>query len=641
LPKTIFKLRHLHELNYEGCALLEFPPFAIYTQGLSAIKTYLEDLFTHGEAEITDVSVALLGPSESQKNTLIQLLWPNSTPTTPHPGCFYTRCSKDEKLNTVFTYVNFGKLELHHVAYRSTIKEHFIPVVVIDVDLFKERQAKKLSITSITKDLCFDWLYPLYSVCPRLGKPFLVLISSKDVANEESEKIRGSLNEETEYLMKSTFAVHSNESEQHKFFELRQLLKGCIFNKEDTLLIKNFVSTSPLLDYQSFKDRIHVRSKEYKTVMPCSWEKVRADICDQTEAYRDLSGLKSQFTEVKEWDVVLKYLAGTGKIVWFSTEEFLRNWVFGNIPQITKVFNALFKSDGDTYWKTKVEDICNDFKKCRNTYVDIDKQIREHLDSNPTAKSICRFHREGKLDETLLKELIKWEKLEMPYELVQALIIVFSLAVWSQADECFIFPLFTTDYLELEPFSEEKMQFRFDISSKFQMPHYLANLIVSRVLGSLGQKKSKIARNGLRVDLEEDIFIQVINDRHQRLMIQVFSPIRRISKAWDHLIKVATCIVEIVVCSCRGVRPTFSFYCTSCLWLGKEYPEIIKEPEWFSYKRSMQSEYPLFCKFSKKHDTLKKGICRCTEKRLTAAIDPSKHILIHTTISKLDKGHFT
>ena len=74
IEKEVWYLTELETLECDRCASLEYPPYAVCKQGLSAIQHYLSDTMAAEGIEVTTVPVPVHGYSEAGKSSIKESL---------------------------------------------------------------------------------------------------------------------------------------------------------------------------------------------------------------------------------------------------------------------------------------------------------------------------------------------------------------------------------------------------------------------------------------------------------------------------------------------------------------------------------------------------------------------------------------
>ena len=74
IDEQILKLTNLQHLSCYGCELLEYPPYAVCKQGLSAVQKYFTDLITAKGIELTELPDVIAGKQcEQEKTSLVKV----------------------------------------------------------------------------------------------------------------------------------------------------------------------------------------------------------------------------------------------------------------------------------------------------------------------------------------------------------------------------------------------------------------------------------------------------------------------------------------------------------------------------------------------------------------------------------------
>ena len=75
IDEQILKLTNLQQLLCYGCELLEYPPYGVCNQGLSAVQKYFTDLITAKEIQLNELPDVITGKQCKQwKTSLVKVL---------------------------------------------------------------------------------------------------------------------------------------------------------------------------------------------------------------------------------------------------------------------------------------------------------------------------------------------------------------------------------------------------------------------------------------------------------------------------------------------------------------------------------------------------------------------------------------
>ena len=150
IDEQILKLTNLQLLSCYGCELLEYPPYAVCEQGLSAIQKYFTDLSTAEGKEVTEVPIVIVGQVMSGKTSIVRSIQTGSRQLTFRQSTSVldetTKVFQIEELSldrTQCRIIDFGGHEVYNFGYTLVLREQCVPMVVVNMKEFYTLSAEK------------------------------------------------------------------------------------------------------------------------------------------------------------------------------------------------------------------------------------------------------------------------------------------------------------------------------------------------------------------------------------------------------------------------------------------------------------------------------------------------------------------
>ncbi|XP_067949590.1 malignant fibrous histiocytoma-amplified sequence 1 homolog [Watersipora subatra] len=481
LGSQILSLSNLRYLWLVDCASLQNPPWIVAWQGVSAIQQYYKDL-AGGKEKMISATVAVIGQSRSGKTSLIKTMQKGSrilTENLSSPEQISTKVFNFEKVSfgeRSLYFIDFGGQEIYHHAYRLTLRENCIPVVVVNMDMYvkeSERVGPKMSVRA----LFFDWMAHLYIAHPNMLPPALVL-THKDLLDEE--KFEAGKTKLLQYCngVRNEIRDEENQLEEANFCRIKSFGADTdLFTPERIFEVGREYSD----EFTRLRAQLLEQSQRYVTEVPRLWKQVE-DV---------MSTLKSHFTTFeslldnvhgshgvvkKQLEVIIKYLHLSGKLLWYNDIEGLDQHVFHKISAVTDLLNVLYDHDGDSKWDKRREN----FKSCKfQTGPLCEEEFEE---------SVSQFKATGVISLVLLAYLIKTETAfigDDEQKVALAILSKFRILFGSLSidDSKFIVPHFAQGFQSTLPTTKLDLQFQTDILCKgLALPQYVFHELTVRLL---------------------------------------------------------------------------------------------------------------------------------------------------------------
>lgn len=360
------KTSSIVDISCDGCTALVEPPYFVCQGGIKSINPYYEDL-EQGQHPITLSTVAVIGRKMAGKSSLVKSLIDKSIVRTSRQKkqCVQVKKStiKDEATK-VFCFeklmvsddqgnedsvkvIDFGGDDVYHYAYQLTFRKDCIPLIVVDMEEY-ERMSNQWGRREATRKLIYEWIAQLYLACPDLDDPILVL-THKDVF----VKTRGdlvlyeNLKKELKFTIGELFLEFSkmySSAENIKAFAHSSAKLG-IFREAEICEIRHDEEYNYV--YGKLEKIISERVQKSKVSLPLTWWKIVTDVqdvrkpcCTYDELLDSLQRESSDATT--RFDVILDFMQRAGLILRYPDVTDLRNVIFHNVSEVTKVIALLF-----------------------------------------------------------------------------------------------------------------------------------------------------------------------------------------------------------------------------------------------------------------------------------------------------------
>ena len=172
---NVINLPKLRILNCDSCESLTSPPLEVCTQGLPAMRKYLQDIGKDSKSNMKFIPVTVIGQSMAGKTSLIRSLQEGRRVLTNRSMiCKLDEATKVLKVseasihsNSKLVFHDFGGQAIYHAAYQLSSRSRFVPLLVINVFQF-DQIANDKGLEVACKEVCFEWLSHLFLMCPAI-----------------------------------------------------------------------------------------------------------------------------------------------------------------------------------------------------------------------------------------------------------------------------------------------------------------------------------------------------------------------------------------------------------------------------------------------------------------------------------------
>ncbi|XP_067935178.1 malignant fibrous histiocytoma-amplified sequence 1-like [Watersipora subatra] len=582
IDDAIALLPNLTKLLVQRCDRLEYPPYAVCRQGLSAIKTYFTDLHTAAGSAVAAIPVAIVGNPLSGKTSIVRSLQTSKRCLTFRQESSLldeaTKVFKIEDLDLQSSQVkliDYGGHEVYHMAYQLIIQERCLPLIVVNMQEFSQLLSHR-GPHEATKRVCFDWLSHLYLACPRLGSPLLVLTHLDQLQDGEADLLTSLLLETSESLRAELLEEESQYSSDFKggLREISYLfdVDQAMFNTEEIFTFDNDLDQAS--NIACLKTQIDSRCTAFQIVIPHSWA-LLAEFIEREgdQPYLLLSSIQSEF-ESLDCFVILRYMHNAGKILWFENLTGLSQYIFHRISEITDMIAVLFHHASEDLWK---EDVAK-FTMFSHKGQVIRKHKYETLIQN--------LSESGMLDEALLAHLLHCHT-QFPFDVALQLLKCFYIVhgpIKKDDRETYVVPYFAHNFLDKSWKTDGDIQLRLDIVlAGLTLPKYVYQLMSVAVLNSnLEQFDTLIvAKNGVTVQQEVCATHMVHNYNTKKVTLQVSTSVELLAVSWNRLIITAKKVIQLLFRVWKASHVEVLVYCAHCLFVRDPNPSFEVDPDWF------------------------------------------------------------
>ncbi|XP_067949566.1 malignant fibrous histiocytoma-amplified sequence 1 homolog [Watersipora subatra] len=587
LGSQILSLKNLRDLWLYGCDSLQNPPENVAQQGLSAIQQYYKDL-AGGKEKMMSATVAVIGKSRSGKTSLIKTMQKGSrilTENLSSPEQISTKVFNFEKVSfdeRSLYFTDFGGQEIYHHAYRLTLRENCIPVIVVNMRMYVE-ESDRVGPKESVRALFFDWMAHLYVAHPNMLSPALVL-THKDLfdkeefeaektkllqyCNEVRDEIRNEENrlEVVNFCRIKSFGANTDLFTPEWIFEV-----GCEYSGEFTRL----------------RDQLLEQSQRYAMEVPRLWKQVE-DV---------MSTLKSHFTTFellldkvheshgvvkKQLKVIIKYMHLSGKLLWYNDIKGLDQHVFHKISAVTDLLNVLYDHDGDSKWDKRREN----FKSCKVQSVNL---LEEEFE-----ESVRQFKATGVISLVLLAYLIKTETAFIEDDEQRVALTILSefrilFGSLLPVDSKFIVPHFVQGFQSTLPTRKLDLQFQTDILCKgLALPQYAFHELTVRLLELYFDPYNRpvVKHNGVSIDVDNSQVHFTHDAKAGKITASVAFNVEEFHEAWNYLKKTVNVAIKHLRETWRATPLVCIFYCAHCRLTGQQHPEKVVNPSWSLLSRT-------------------------------------------------------
>ena len=584
IESDVTQLDQLTSLNCTNNESLEYPPYAVCEEGLSAVNQYFQDIVSTEGVTLTEVPVAVLGQVLSGKTSLVQSLQQGKRKLT-----FRQEASPLDETTKVFQFeelslpsstvklVDYGGHEVYHLAYQLVIRERCIPLIVVNLDEFR-RLAEMNGAREAARRVCFDWLSHLYLACPRLGAPILALTHVDKFSDNDYMLYKTEFLSEVELiradLLEEDFECSANSAENFCSIKHIANLDTSIFSSEDVFEFSNDLDNTSSIEL--LKNNLDTRCKEYFVTIPNIWNQVGLFVENQKEeAYILLEDAKKKFPE-EDLFTILRYMHNSGRLLWFENAQGLRGYIFHKVKAITEMISLLFHHAFEDQWQERIKQF-KSFRKNRQTIGQIKYEAL-----------VEQFTTTGVLDEMLLISLLK-DYSKFPSEAAIALLKCFFIVhgpLEQRRQNAYIVPYISNSFMGDSWQTDGNLQLRTKIVlGGLSLPWYVYQLTTVVVLNRVTSPRSdvKVTRNGATVKHGASS-THIVHDYNTRTVtIQVSTTVELLGQSWKKLLGITLNVTDLLSETWRACRFEVLVYCAHCLFLQEPSPSYEVDPDWLYF----------------------------------------------------------
>ncbi|XP_067949573.1 malignant fibrous histiocytoma-amplified sequence 1-like [Watersipora subatra] len=587
LSSQILSLSNLRDLWLIGCDSLQNPPENVAQQGCSAIQQYYKDL-AGGKEKMMSATVAVIGKSRSGKTSLIKTMQNGSrilTENLSSPERISTKVFNFEKVSfdeRSLYFTDFGGQEIYHHAYRLTLRENCIPVIVVNMHMFVE-ESNKVGPKESVRALFFDWMAHLYIAHPNMLPPALVL-THKDLLDEE--KFEAGKTKLLQYCneVRDEIRDEENRLEEANFCRIKSFGADTdLFTPEWIFEVGREYSD----EFTRLRDQLLEQSQRYVMEVPRLWKQVE-DVKSTLKS--DFTTFESLLDKVheshgvvkKQLEVIIKYMHLSGKLLWYNDIEGLDQHVFHKISAVTDLLNVLYDHDGDSKWDKRREN----FKSFKVQNVTL---VEEEFE-----ESVSQFKAKGVISLVLLAYLIKTEtaftkddEQRVALTILSEFRILFGSLL--PVDSKFIVPHFAQGFQSTLPTTKLDLQFQTDILCKgLALPQYAFHELTVRLLELYSDPYNTpvVKHNGVSIAVDNSQVHFTHDAKAGKITASVAFNVEEFHKAWNYLKDIVNVAIKHLREIWRATPLVCIFYCAHCSLTGQQHPEKVVNPSWSLLSRA-------------------------------------------------------
>ncbi|XP_067949563.1 malignant fibrous histiocytoma-amplified sequence 1 homolog [Watersipora subatra] len=587
LSAQILSLKNLQDLQLERCESLQSPPKNVTRQGLPAIQQYYKDL-AGGKEKLLSATVAIIGKSKSGKTSLIKTMQKGSRILTGSFGSaeqISTKVFNFEKVpfgERSLYFIDFGGQEIYHHAYRLTLRENCIPVVVVNMHMFVE-ESDRVGPKDSVRALFFDWIAHLYLAHPNMLLPALVL-THKDLFDEEkfvAEKMK---------LLLCCNKVLDEIRDEENRFEGANFCHIKSFEAETDMFTPEWifeVGHDYSDEFTRLRDQLLEQSQRYVTEVPRLWKQVEDVMSTLKSDFTTFESLLDKVHEshgvVKEQlTVIIKYLHLSGKLLWYNDIEGLDQHVFHKISAVTTLLNVLYDHECDSKWDKRREN----FKRCKvQTMYLLEEEFEE---------SVRQFKATGVISLVLLAYLIKNETAFIEDDEQRVALAILSkfrilFGSLSTVDAKFIIPHFAQGFQSTLPTTKLDLQFQTDILCKgLALPQYVFHELTVRLLELYSDLYNTpiVHHNGVSIAVDKSRVHFTHDAKAGKITATVAFNVEEFHEAWNNLRETVNVAIKHLRGTWRATPLVCIFYCAHCRLTSQQHPEKVINPSWSLLSRA-------------------------------------------------------
>ena len=587
LTSQVLSLKNLRYCPLFGCTSLQSPPWNVAQQGLSAIHQYYKDL-AGGKEKLLSTTFAVIGKSRSGKTSLIKTMQKGTRILTGSLGSaeqISTKVFNFEKVSfgeRTLYFIDFGGQEIYHHAYRLTLRENCIPVVVVNMHMYVE-ESDRVGPRESVGALFFDWMAHLYLAHPNMLPPAL-LLTHKDFFDEEKFEA-----EKTKLLQYCNDVCGEVRDEENRLGEaIFCRIKS--FGKDTDLFTPDRifeVGREYSYEFTRLRDQLLQQSQKYVIEVPRLWKQVEDVIRTLKSHFTTFESLldkvhKSHGVVEKQMEVILKYMHLSGKLLWYNEIEGLDQHVFHKISAVTDLLNVLYDHDGDSKWDKRRQN----FKSCKIQTVNL---LEEEFE-----ESVRQFTATGVIRLVLLAYLIKTETAFIEDDEQRVALAILSqfrilFGSLSTDDPKFIVPHFAQGFQSTLPTTKLDLQFQTDVLCKgLALPQYVFHELTVRLLELYSDPYNTpiVHHNGVSIAVDKSRVHFTHNAKAGKITATVAFNVEEFHEAWNYLKETVNVVIKHLQKTWKATPLVCVFYCAHCRLTGQQHPEKVINPSWSVLSRA-------------------------------------------------------
>lgn len=592
----VAKLPKLEELDCGGCESLKSPPYAVCKDGLRAIKKYYLDLSEDGGIELPIISIAVIGNRMAGKTSLIQTLKSGKRVLTYRNkegvGDDTTKVFNIEEVGIGPTHVkvfDFGGDKVYHISYQMTIRDNYIPIIVVDIAEFDRRATEKENIKEAARQLCMDFMSHLYLSCPKLGAPILVLTHKDCLSEDIFLTCKNQLLEALEQMRKEMLEEERKFSKgQSKFCDIAHFQNEDrpIFEPSDIFVFSG--DLSEISNIEALIDCLLNRCKGHMVRLPRLWEMILSFLEEnQDKPFLELEKILAEFPSPGDGNmVVLRYMHSIGRVLWFERDETLSHIVFHKVSEITSVIAVLFHHRNDDQWKERIEG-----------FRPFEFEGGKIISGQKYEELVKDFQASGVIDGAVLHTL--YNDGSVPMDVALKLLLSFYIIcgpIESGLRATYIIPYLSENHIDIPPLRVGILRLQVDILFiGLSPPAYVYYLLVVTYLNLYNEPGNKITagKNGASVHHGNTVSRVVHDSSSRKITVLVDTSIGQLDASWAKMIEIVEEMLKRLMILWIAARPICKFFCAHCIYSNIENPDCEIDPDWYTPPTNTELDPPL------------------------------------------------
>ncbi|XP_067937116.1 uncharacterized protein [Watersipora subatra] len=486
--------------------------------------------------------------------------------------------------NSQAKMIDHGGHQIYHITYRYILKERNIPLLVVNLEKFKNLTKNK-NAKIATEQLCWRWLSHLYLACPLLGPPLLVFTHSDKLSDQE-------LCDCKENIFKCSTDLRNQVLEAEKLPSRKKVLHRIEFLSDKNVDVfteeNTFVFGNESHQIEELRKALDDRCVKFIVTLPKEWN----DLCNFVEHGFEkpavaLSEIESKYPREKCL-YILRYMHNVGQILWYESIDSLKGFIFRDIPKMTAMIAMLFHHRSHDEWQRRIEN----FREFDHN--------GKNISQASYIESVEKFLTYGILDEFLLHHLLRVFETEsnFPWDLAIELLKSFwvlhgpikqnSTDQTSETRYAYIVPYFATESIGASWETDERIRLRVVMEMRgLPLPNYAFQLMTVAVLDELAddQNTTLVKNDGVTVYYDELALHLIHNVTNQKVTLQSSSDeVTNLGNLWKRLEKTTQSVLKVLSTAWAASQQSVHVYCGHCLFLKDQSPKKSVDPSWFYLK---------------------------------------------------------